>query len=109
MTAADGEVVNVYVQDELLATDPASAQRWADMLVSLVHGPEISNLDGLRRHPRHGHAARAAPARSAATRTTASIGIGQDLRGITARAVLTHEYGHHVANNRDNAPWKAVD
>jgi hypothetical protein len=35
--------------------------------------------------------------------------MASDLPGITARAVLTHEYGHHIAESRDNTPWRAVE
>jgi hypothetical protein len=35
--------------------------------------------------------------------------MASDLPEITARAVLTHEYGHHVAHSSDNTPWPAVD
>ena len=109
MTAADGEVVNVYVQDELLAADPTAGQKWADMLAGLVHGPELSSLtvyiatlDQVTQNVRLGRARllREQPPRSRSGRTTAAS---------RARAVVTHEYGHHVANNRDNAPWPAVD
>ena len=31
---------------------------------------------------------------------------GSDL---SAEAVITHEYGHHIAANRSNAPWLALD
>jgi hypothetical protein len=37
------------------------------------------------------------------------IFMSSDLPGITARAVLTHEYGHHIAQSRDNTPWRAVE
>jgi hypothetical protein len=37
------------------------------------------------------------------------VALGEDLQGITAQAVVTHEYGHHIANRRSNAPWPAVD
>jgi hypothetical protein len=28
---------------------------------------------------------------------------------VSAESVLTHEYGHHIAANRSNAPWPALD
>ena len=29
--------------------------------------------------------------------------------GVTPEAVVTHEYGHHIAAHRSNAPWTAID
>src|SRR5436190_380432 len=37
------------------------------------------------------------------------ISIGQDSQYSTVEEVLTHEYGHHIATNRLNDPWPAVD
>jgi hypothetical protein len=37
------------------------------------------------------------------------VALGQDLRSVTARSIVTHEYGHHLAANRSNDPWPAVD
>jgi hypothetical protein len=34
--------------------------------------------------------------------------IGDDVPGYSVEQVLMHEYGHHVATNRSNAPWPAV-
>ena len=108
VTASDGEQVNVYVQSELAAADPTMGQRWADMLTSLAHGPEITKLDVYV----------ATLARVQQTCGKDALGcygsnrlitMATDLDGITARAVLTHEYGHHVAQSSDNTPWQAVD
>jgi hypothetical protein len=108
ITAADGEQVNVYVQDEVAAADPTIQQRFADILAGLVHGPEISTLDVYV----------ATLARVEQTCGSDALGcygsnrlitMSTDLPYITARAVLTHEYGHHVAQSSDNTPWRAVD
>ena len=38
------------------------------------------------------------------------VAIGDDFRAvIPPQSVFTHEYGHHVANTRNNDPWKGVD
>jgi hypothetical protein len=35
--------------------------------------------------------------------------VGDVTDGIGPTSVATHEYGHHVAANRSNAPWSALD
>jgi hypothetical protein len=110
VTAADGETVNVYVQDELLAADPGVPQRFADLLASLLHGSELSTLtldlatlDRVRQICGFGALGCYSP------RAMTIVAIGEDLRSIAARSVVTHEYGHHLANSRTNDPWPAVD
>jgi hypothetical protein len=109
-TAADGETVTVYAQDVLLAADPAVNQHWADVLVGLVHGSELSSvtlfvatLDRVRQLCGSGALGCYSP------RGKSIVAVGQDQRDVTARAVVTHEYGHHIANSRENTPWAAVD
>jgi hypothetical protein len=108
VTASDGEQVTIYVQNELVAADPSIAQRWADMLTSLVHGPEIARIQVYvasldRVQQTCGGRALGCYANDRL------IAMASDLPEITARAVLTHEYGHHVAHSSDNTPWQAVD
>ena len=37
------------------------------------------------------------------------VSIGDPVDGVTAEEVMRHEYGHHVAANRQNPPWAAID
>lgn len=108
ITASDGEQVEIFVQNELAAADPSLAPRWADMLTGLVHGPEISSVSIFvatlaRVQQTCGREALGCYANDRL------IAMADDQPDIPARAVLTHEYGHHVAQSSDNAPWKAVD
>jgi hypothetical protein len=111
VTAADGETVTVYVEDELLAADPGVPQRFADLLTALLHGPELSkltlNLGTLDRVREICGGTGALGCYS--PRAMAIVAVGEDLRTVTARSIVTHEYGHHLANNRSNEPWPAVD
>ena len=108
VTAADGEQVSIYVQDELATADPATAQRWADTVTSLVHGPEIATIQIYVASLDRVQQTCGAQALGCYS-SNRLIAMATDLPGITARAVLTHEYGHHVAESRDNTPWQALD
>ena len=110
VTAADGETVTIFVQDELLTADPTTPQRFADLLTSLLHGPELARLtlnlttlDRVRQLCGSGALGCYSP------RAMSIVALGQDLRGITARSIVTHEYGHHLANSESNDPWPALD
>lgn len=107
-TASTGEQVTIQVSPSY-PEDPAVAQRWANFLASLVHGPELSSVTLYLETPSevsrtcggedilgcYGHGTIVAP--------------GEDANGAAAESVITHEYGHHVAANRINTPWPAVD
>jgi hypothetical protein len=109
VTAADGEVVNVFVEDALLAVDPTAAQHWADVLAALLHGPELSQLALYVATLERVRQICGAAGALGCYGNGRLVAIGQDLADVTAQSVVTHEYGHHVANSRVNDPWPAVD
>jgi hypothetical protein len=97
--------VTVYVSDAY-GTD--QVQRWANFFVALPHGSELGSLT-----------AYVAPLDEVQWMCGADalgcywsdrlVTIGDAAYSVSAEEVATHEYGHHVASNRDNAPWLAVD
>jgi hypothetical protein len=108
--AATGESVTVYASNAY-PVDSALGQRWADFLSSLVHGPELSTVNVMLSTPDEisricGQDALACYS----DRGSQLFAPGDDpSQSLSAEAVITHEYGHHVAANRDNAPWDALD
>ncbi len=110
VTAADGETVTIYVEQELLAADPGIPQRFADLLASLVHGSELGSLNLYLATLDRVHQVCGLGSFGCYSPNARSIvAVGQDVRGIAARSIVTHEYGHHVANSRTNDPWPAID
>jgi hypothetical protein len=108
--AATGESVTVYASNSY-PVDAALGQRWADFLAKLVHGPEISTVTVLLATSDQisrtcGQDAVACYSARGAELYAPGEDPGSDL---SAEAVITHEYGHHIAANRSNAPWLALD
>jgi hypothetical protein len=108
VTASNGETVNLYVDDVLLAADRGTPQRWADFMTSLLHGPELATVTLFV----------ATLERVRETCGSGALGCygmgniiapGEDVGGLRAQSIIMHEYGHHLANSRSNAPWRAVD
>lgn len=103
---ASGPTVRV---SSAYAQPAAVAQKWTSFFEALVHGFELSVLD-----------AYIAPLPEVQKICGSSDVLGcygddrlvmpdEGADGITATSIAAHEYGHHVAFNRVNAPWTALD
>jgi hypothetical protein len=108
VTAKTGEQVTVYVSDAY-AADQSVAQQWADFFAGLVHGPELQMLTAYVATP--GEVQELCENKYALGCYGAQklIMMGESFDGVSPQEVATHEYGHHVAFNRVNPPWTAVD
>ncbi len=91
-----------------LPLETSTPEGWAEFLAGLTHGPEITRLRtyivtfsevqeicGSRALGCYGRDEMVAP--------------GELVADISPEEVVRHEYGHHVANHRLNAPWAAID
>jgi len=109
-TATDGETVNVYFSDSY-PVDQARARLMADFMTSLVHGPELQTvsihlapLTEVQRRCGGEALACYSPAAS-----SIYVPAEDPAFDISAKGVLIHEYGHHVASTRSNAPFQSED
>jgi hypothetical protein len=106
-TASTGEPVNVSVSVFYPSEQPVG-QRWADFFASLLHGPELARLKvyvaplGEVQQICGGGAV-------GCYGDDRLIVTNEPARGFAPEEVARHEYGHHIARNRSNAPWPASD
>ena len=106
ITTSTGEVVTVLVSDSLPAETP---EKWAEFLVKLVHGRELSRLTTTI--ATLGEVADICGDRALGCYSgNAMIAMGEPtIDGTTPEEVVRHEYGHHVGFHRLNTPWPAID
>jgi hypothetical protein len=108
-----GEPVRVVVSSRFVenAETLASAQSYVNFLAGRLHGSEISRLTSYLAPLREvqelcGLAAVGcyAPSRQLLVVPGENTPPGE----YSKEFVATHEYGHHIARNRDNYPWSAL-
>jgi hypothetical protein len=107
-TTSTGEHVTVEVSTAY-ASDPGAGQRWADFFASLVHGSELGLLTAYIAPIDEVTAICGGDDVLGCYWNDKLVAVGEATDGLQATSVVTHEYGHHVAYNRNNAPWSAVD
>ncbi len=109
-TASDGETVEIRVSDAY-PVDPARTQSLADFVAQLYHGSELAEASFYVAPLAEVQQICGLSAGGCYDPEAETVVIpGESLPdGTAAETVLVHEYGHHVARNRTNAPWPAED
>ncbi|HEY8630639.1 MAG TPA: hypothetical protein VIL73_08905 [Gaiellaceae bacterium] len=107
-SAPDGEHVTVYISTSYPEADGV-AQDWADFFAGLPHGKELSAAKVyIAPLPQVAEMCYSTEALGCYGGQTIVV-VGESTDGIAPSSIATHEYGHHVAANRSNAPWPAID
>jgi len=89
----------------------AAVQSFVDFMGSRLHGKELSKLT-VYLAPLREVEARCAPGAVAcyAPNLELMVGPGENTPAgqFSKEFAVTHEYGHHIARNRNNSPWSAL-
>jgi hypothetical protein len=105
-----GTYVQIQVSDSY-PVDQALPQDWATYLGTLVHGRELAHLT-LNLVPLSSVQSLCGAQALACydpQRQEIFASPEDQLNSPPAKEIVTHEYGHHLANNSSDAPWQALD
>jgi hypothetical protein len=104
---ATGEQVTVYVSDTF-AADQVVPEVWADFFARLPHGGELATVT-VRIAPAGEVAAICGDGAAGCYSGGELVFDGEATGGSRPEDTARHEYGHHIAANRANPPWRALD
>jgi len=107
-TARTGEHVTVFVSDSYV-NGVNDVQQWADFVAGLIHGSELGLLTAYIATPAEVASLCYGDDILGCYQANMLVAIGDPVDGVSPQEVVRHEYGHHVAANRVNAPWPAID
>jgi hypothetical protein len=107
-TTQSGERVTVYVSSAYADAD-SDGRRWASFVASLVHGSELSLARIYVAPPSEVQELCESDHVLGCYGSNTVVSIGEPVGAVAPEEVVRHEYGHHVAANRQNAPWAAID
>lgn len=107
VTASTGDTFNVFVSPSLGTS--STPQSWAEFIAHLTHGPEISKLSAYLGTLDEVQEICGSQALGCyGDNDLVALGVPA-IDGTTPQEIVRHEYGHHIAFNRVNPPWSAVD
>lgn len=109
VTARTGEQVRVRVSTAYPAGDLTIPQRFVDALAAMPHGEELTRLTLYLAPRAEVGSVCGGSGVGCYGRQEQAIVLAADSEWPPAEQVLAHEYGHHLANNRRNPPWRAAD
>jgi hypothetical protein len=107
-TTSTGELVTIWFADAY-PEDDATARAWVEQFTALVHGEELRSLRAYVAPLAWVQDICASPDALGCYGGSMLVTIGESADGVSAWEVAAHEYGHHVAANRLNPPWNALD
>ncbi len=109
---AAGTSIHIIVADSY-PVDQTLPQSWATYLGSLPHGAELGrltlNLMPLSTVQTNQYCGDQSLACYDPSTETIYAAPEDQLDEPPAKEIVTHEYGHHIANNQNDAPWRAED
>jgi hypothetical protein len=108
VTTRTGEHLSVFVSDSY-SPDVNDVQQWADFVAGLIHGSELSLLTAYIATPAEVVSACDGADALGCYGGNMLVASGEVVHGVSPLEVVRHEYGHHVAANRLNPPWQAID
>jgi hypothetical protein len=104
---ATGEQVTVYVSDTY-PPEQVVPQAWAEFFARLPHGRELATVT-IRIAPVGELAAICGDDAAGCYSGGELVFAGEPVGGSRPEDTARHEYGHHIAANRANPPWRALD
>ena len=107
LETATGESVTVYVSDSY-PPEQVAPQAWAEFFAGLPHGRELESVT-VRIAPLTEIAAICGADAAGCYRNNELAFVGEQAGDSTPEDTARHEYGHHIAGNRMNPPWRAVE